>query len=354
LTVKVGNVSNSFKDEVKNLRIELEEKNILAFLKQKNRIVPDFTSENLYPSLEILFRFYNKDEIQKILDSLAEKGSLNRKINKILLSCPNCSSINLLTSIECECGKKEMEIIQLMEHQSCRSLSISWEDDQKKGVFCSKCRSFISDLNSLKTLRILYKCNNCEDVKTSPLLNYICRDCSTVFNKEEIKIKKFFEYCIPSTQENNLIRQDTLNEIEIIPDSEIIQEIFLEKETDTLRSLILPESYLLILTSQKTGFDNIIEMMEKIKQKRIHVTYIDSIKQMKKQLTRNFNLILIEHNPEKFEISTILEEINIWGIETPLIVFGENIEKPENIMEEGIIGIINKDGVGLELLSHYI
>ncbi len=170
-----------------------------------------------YPSVEKVLGVKGK-EVTPILESLAEKGILERNFFDRLLRCPRCQSLNLTPTTHCpKCSSGNVSRGRVLEHFTCKYVGLEDEFVNKGRYVCPKCslelRTIGSDYQSLGLLR---KCRDCEEVFSVPLIKWRCLKCASLTPEDKVDDVDIYSYSFNEAKRSWL-------EFELQPKSELIE-----------------------------------------------------------------------------------------------------------------------------------
>lgn len=142
----------------------------------------------------------------QLLSDLTRLGYLNKKFYEKILFCPVCNSTDLRYATYCpKCGSGYILRSLVFEHPACGYIGIEREFLNETGHICPKCRRELNLIGSdYNSPGYYYKCYNCNELSAAPVEKWHCRQCSAVFNKDEIKEVCLFSYTINEEKKSKL------------------------------------------------------------------------------------------------------------------------------------------------------
>ena len=157
----------------------------------------DFTSELgfTYPNVERVLEVKSK-EVVPILESLVNEGMLEKKFFDRLLRCPQCQSINLRPVLYCpKCGAGNVARGRIMEHLACNYIGLEDEFITDGSLMCPKCHQVLKTIDSdYRSLGLLYKCQECNEIIGMPRIKWHCLKCSTITAEDKIIKTDIYHY----------------------------------------------------------------------------------------------------------------------------------------------------------------
>jgi hypothetical protein len=157
----------------------------------------DFTSELgfFYPAVEQTLEVKSREAVV-ILESLVTQDILCKNFFDKLLRCPQCQSLNLIPSTNCpKCGSGNITRGRLLEHIACKYVGLESEFVYQGRYVCPNCKQELRTLGSdYRSLGVLRKCHDCDNVFNTPALKWRCLKCSSVIaegNVDEVNIYSY-------------------------------------------------------------------------------------------------------------------------------------------------------------------
>lgn len=158
-----------------------------------------------------------------ILDSLAEKDVLSRKVFKILRLCPYCNSYNLRVRSFCpECKTESLIKTSLLHHYKCGCVDTKEKYQNDKLLICPKCTKILRNIGvDYEKLSEVHYCENCKSPISNVSEGYECFSCGMQFDKDKAIEQKIYTYSLTAKaptliKEGKLFADLTIN-LENIP-----------------------------------------------------------------------------------------------------------------------------------------
>ncbi len=149
----------------------------------------DFTTEMgySYPVIEQTANVKGKEALA-ILESLTAKGIVNRSFFDRLIRCSRCQSVNLRPSSHCpKCGSGHVTRGRVLEHFACKYIGVEDEFAGKGKYVCPRCKMELRTMGTdYRSLGILYKCRDCNEIFNVPFLKWRCLKCSSLVTEDEV------------------------------------------------------------------------------------------------------------------------------------------------------------------------
>lgn len=158
-------------------------------------------SENVSESLEKLASGLTQISILRIQQQLnKDEKEIMPQINRLIeskklvqindikeVSCPKCSSVRVTQTFHCpKCNGTNFKQDKIIEHYKCGNVSssLTYTDDK-----CPKCHHQIKVFGvDYRVQENMYKCNECSEIFSELLSNYLCMRCNERFKLEDAKI----------------------------------------------------------------------------------------------------------------------------------------------------------------------
>ena len=167
----------------------------------------DFTTELgfIYPVAEQTLKIKGKETVA-IMESLTDKGILNRSFFDRLLRCRRCQSINLRPSIHCpKCSSGDIVRGRILEHFACKYVGLEDEFTAKGRYVCPRCKVELRTIDvDYQSLGVLRKCRDCGEIFTVPLLKWRCLKCSSLADEDEVSEVSIYSYSLDETKRSLL------------------------------------------------------------------------------------------------------------------------------------------------------
>ncbi len=179
-------------EKAMKLAVELLAGNIIEIKPQL-----DFTTEAgfFYPVVEQILGIKGK-EVVPILESLVDKGILNREFFDRLLRCPQCQSVNLRPTTHCpKCGSGDIARGRVLEHLICKFVGLEDEFVSKGRYICPKCKQELRTIGSdYQSLGLLRKCHDCDEIFNIPLIKWRCLECTALTAEDKTAEVNIYSY----------------------------------------------------------------------------------------------------------------------------------------------------------------
>jgi len=136
------------------------------------------------------------EKVVSILDSLVDKGLLNRNFFERLLRCPQCRSLNLRPTTHCpKCGSGDIARGRVLEHLVCGYVGLEDEFVAKGRYICPKCKVELRTIGSdYQSLGLLRKCHDCDEVFNIPVIKWRCLKCSSLTAEDKVIEANIYSY----------------------------------------------------------------------------------------------------------------------------------------------------------------
>ncbi len=159
----------------------------------------DFTSELgfTYPFIEEKLEAKGQEAVS-MLESLVNKGILNKDFFDRFLHCPQCRSVNLRPTTNCpKCGSGNIARGRVLEHSICGYVGLEDEFIAQGRLICPKCKAELRKLDSdYRSLGLMRKCHVCGDVFQIPVTKWRCLRCSSITSEDKITEVNIYSYSI--------------------------------------------------------------------------------------------------------------------------------------------------------------
>lgn len=157
----------------------------------------DFTTETgfFYPAIEPVLGLKGQ-EVVPVLESLVDKGILQKDLFDRLLRCPRCQSINLRPTTYCpKCGSGDITRGRVLEHFICKYVGLEDEFVKKGRYICPKCQVELRTLDGdYQSLGLLRKCHDCGEIFNIPVIKWHCLKCSSLTAEDKITEVNIYSY----------------------------------------------------------------------------------------------------------------------------------------------------------------
>jgi hypothetical protein len=165
----------------------------------------DFTTELgfVYPVVEQAVRVKGQEAVG-IVESLTDKGILQRSFFDRLLRCPRCQSINLRPSTHCpSCGSGDIARGRILEHVACGYVGVEEEFTTKGRYICPRCKLELRTLGTdYRSRGVLRKCHDCSEVFNVPVIKWRCLKCSSLADEDDVKEVNIYAYSLDESKRN--------------------------------------------------------------------------------------------------------------------------------------------------------
>jgi len=159
-------------------------------------VQPKFTPQGIeFNALSCLTNYYEPKEMVRLLESLTEKGSLEKINYGTVALCPSCSSPVFMLTLSCpRCGSLKVSKKELVKHLGCGHSGYS--EDFVAGIHykCPSCgaQARIGDVTveggeQFKVSDSLYECEDCGSVSAKALMSFNCIKCKARFTAKDIR-----------------------------------------------------------------------------------------------------------------------------------------------------------------------
>jgi len=137
-------------------------------------------------------------ESLKILETLASRGILAKKLIGKHIVCPHCQSPNFTTHLLCpSCKSHNINKRTLLEHLNCGHIGT---DDQymKEGrLLCPKCNLGLEKLDSdHRKVGVWFECLDCKKRSDEPFSTLWCRSCKERFSIRDAVLVDSYSYVL--------------------------------------------------------------------------------------------------------------------------------------------------------------
>ena len=165
----------------------------------------DFTTELgfVYPIVEQATSVRGKEALA-IVESLTDKGILQRSFFDRLIRCPRCQSINLRPSTHCpKCSSGDIARGRILEHIACRYVGVEDEFATGGRYICPRCKLELRTMGAdYQSRGVLRKCRDCGEIFNVPLIKWRCLKCSSLSNEDQILEVDVHSYRLDETKRN--------------------------------------------------------------------------------------------------------------------------------------------------------
>jgi len=170
-----------------------------------------------FPTVNQLLDTTDKESMA-ILESLTKEDILVRKFFDKFLHCPQCRSMNLRPVYCCsKCGSGNIIRGRVLEHGLCKYAGMEDEFFLKGRLVCLKCKQPLHTLGTdYRSLGVLCKCRDCEEIFNQPTIKWRCLKCSSITAGDKITEVDAYSYSLNEEKRNWL-------EFELKPKSKLIE-----------------------------------------------------------------------------------------------------------------------------------
>lgn len=163
----------------------------------------DFTTELgfIYPAVEQTLKVKGQEAVA-IMESLADKGILKKSFFDRLLRCPRCRSINIRPTTHCpKCNSGDIVRGRILEHFACKYVGLEDEFATRGRYICPRCKMELRTLgDDYQSQGVLYKCRDCGEIFTVPLIKWRCLKCSSLATEDEVSEVNIYSYSLDETK----------------------------------------------------------------------------------------------------------------------------------------------------------
>lgn len=148
-----------------------------------------------YPVAEKLLGVKSEEAIA-IMDHLVADGILGKVFFDRLLRCPQCQSLNLRPTMHCaKCGSGNIVRGRILEHLVCKHTGLENDFISKGKYICPNClQVLVATDSNYRSLGILYKCRECDNIFSLPQIKWKCLKCSSITTEDKIKDSTIYYY----------------------------------------------------------------------------------------------------------------------------------------------------------------
>lgn len=271
LGLNEGEYQSTIPAKKKQTPINPEEEFFLHQLKELDirDIQPRFTPQGIeFETLAGMQTYYEPAEMIKLLESLTDKGVLEKINYGTVGLCPGCSSPVFMLTLACpRCGSLKVSKKELVKHVECGHSGYSDEFVDGIRYVCPSCgaQAKISgdneeDGEQFKVSDSLYECEDCRSVSAKALTSFNCIKCKTRFSSKDIRYENPCGYRLvephvvsperTQEQHQSQVEEEALDEPAqqiALGDSEQVEdleaEIAVTKETEQVGMIEEPEAF---------------------------------------------------------------------------------------------------------------
>jgi uncharacterized protein YebE (UPF0316 family) len=172
-----------------------------------------------YPVVEEKLGLKGTDALA-LLESLAERGILNKTFFDKFLRCPQCQSLNLRPTLHCpKCGSGNINRGRILEHLVCKYLGLEDEFIAGGRLICPKCRMELQTMDvDYRSRGLMRKCYNCGELFTFSVIKWRCLQCSSIISEDRVTEVNVYSYSLNEAKRGWL-------EFELKPKTELIASL---------------------------------------------------------------------------------------------------------------------------------
>jgi len=143
-------------------------------------------------------------EAVAIMESLADKDILKKTFFDRLLCCPRCRSMNLRPTTRCpKCGSGDIVRGRILEHFACKYVGVEDEFIARGRYICPQCKGELRTLGAdYQSQGVLYKCRDCSETFSLPLIKWRCLECSALITEDEVGEVNIYSYSLDEMKRN--------------------------------------------------------------------------------------------------------------------------------------------------------
>jgi hypothetical protein len=162
------------------------------------------------PGIKIGYRYplaeeYLGKNARASLESLADKGLLEKEFHSRELSCPKCGSINLTLRLHCpKCDSQNISKRTMIEHVTCGYVG---PEDEFKTQKCPKCGKPLKQIGVDHVKQgLMHSCRDCKHIFQTPVEKLKCANDETVFDKADVAELVLYSYKVTRALEEEVNR----------------------------------------------------------------------------------------------------------------------------------------------------
>jgi Thaumarchaeal output domain 1 len=133
-----------------------------------------------------------------VSESLVRTGHMTRKFFDRLHSCPTCTSARLNVREECsKCRSADVVEEPIIHHLRCgyQGPERDFKSASSSDMTCPKCRLHLEHFSvDYDKPGSLFLCNDCGHTTGDTAIGFVCLDCSSHHDAEQVKTKTFYAY----------------------------------------------------------------------------------------------------------------------------------------------------------------
>ena len=188
-----------------------------SILEIKPQLNPQSELGFSFPAVNQLLHTSDKESVT-ILESLVGEGVLVRKFFDRFLHCPQCQGVNLRPVYGCpKCGSGNIFRGRVLEHLVCKYAGTEDEFFLKGKLVCPKCKQGLYTMGTdYRTMGVLYKCRDCQEICNYPAIKWRCLRCSSLTPADKITEVVVYSYSLNEEKRTWL-------QFELKPKSKLVQ-----------------------------------------------------------------------------------------------------------------------------------
>jgi hypothetical protein len=150
-----------------------------------------------YPNIEEALGIKGPEALT-ILESLADRGILNKTYFDKFLRCPQCQSVNLRPTLHCpKCNSGNITRGRILEHAVCKYLGMEDEFIAGGRLICPKCRMELQTIDiDYRSRGLMRKCYNCGEIFSIANIKWRCLQCSSIINEDKVTEMNAYSYSL--------------------------------------------------------------------------------------------------------------------------------------------------------------
>ena len=340
----------------------------------KRVLFPVFTPVGLrFEGLDKVHKYYDDEEIKRLLESLSAKSILSTVNLGITLLCPSCRSPGVMVTLTCQkCESTKLKEDRIVTHTSCGYQGNITEFQAGSKQICPQCEQNITE-EEIKLVKSSYRCESCGNQMRNVKTSLLCIKCKTQFTHQhgvqENPVGYILDVIYPKLEwvkerralgkqvesKKQEIQEKTVPEMPVEPieypvNSNLPQQRPQLKTarkqiiTTQKKSLTLPKDdplKVLLVEKQQIHAD-LIEKSLQNEETVADITSVNSGRKALKQLRNTYDLILLDSELSDVDSSHILYEIRKWSIQSPVVVLTSDITEKEKYLKNGAIKVLEK------------
>ena len=139
-------------------------------------------------------------EAIRVLEDLADFGTLARKLSNRVYVCPNCRRWTINFRETCpNCSGLDVDVEGMIHHFACAYVGLDSEYRQGADLQCPKCKKRLNHIGlDYERPRQTYVCHTCEQVFEEPIVTAQCLDCRWDGTSHDVLPWPIYEYELTS------------------------------------------------------------------------------------------------------------------------------------------------------------